>query len=83
MYLFYPETGKARSLENQSLVLYYANYPREANRTLEDVDTYYRSNPALIVVKDPDAISPKRPLKYIQHEDEEIMRNTNNTSLRN
>ncbi|GAB1202514.1 hypothetical protein APSETT445_001131 [Aspergillus pseudonomiae] len=43
-----------------------------ANRNLEDMDAYYRSNPALIVTKDLDAISTKRPLKYIQHEDEEI-----------
>ncbi|QKX61809.1 uncharacterized protein TRUGW13939_08965, partial [Talaromyces rugulosus] len=63
-------------------IIYYANYPREANRTLEDVDAYYRSNPALIVIKDPDAISTKRPIKYIQHEDEEIMRKTNNITLK-
>ena len=43
-----------------------------ANRTLEDIDAYYRSNPSLIVVKDPDAISVKRPLKYIEHEDHEM-----------
>lgn len=46
----------------------------QANRTLEDVDAYYRTNPPLIVVCDPDAVSAKRPLKYIQHEDEEIQR---------
>lgn len=45
-----------------------------ANRTLEDVDTYYRSNPSLVVIKDPDAISVKRPLKYIQHEDHEMQK---------
>ncbi|KNG83306.1 hexose carrier protein [Aspergillus nomiae NRRL 13137] len=50
----------------------YLFYPETANRNLEDMDAYYRSNPALIVTKDPDAISAKRPLKYIQHEDEEI-----------
>lgn len=33
---------------------------------------YYRSNPSLIVIKDPDAISVKRPLKYIEHEDHEM-----------
>jgi hypothetical protein len=32
------------------------------------MDAYYRSNPSLIVTKDPDAISRKRPLKYIDHE---------------
>lgn len=45
-----------------------------ANRTLEDIDAYYRTNPSLIVVGDPDAISTKRPLRFIQHEDAEIQR---------
>lgn len=41
---------------------------------LEDVDAYYRTNPPLIVVLDPDAISTKRPLRFTQHEDEELQR---------
>ncbi|KAI9926195.1 hypothetical protein ASPWEDRAFT_43563 [Aspergillus wentii DTO 134E9] len=57
------------------LPVIYFLYPETANRTLEDVDAYYRSNPPLIVVGDPDAISTKRPLKFIQHEDEEVQRN--------
>lgn len=32
------------------------------------MDAYYRSNPPLIVTKDPDAICRKRPQKYIDHE---------------
>ncbi|GLA26509.1 hypothetical protein AnigIFM63326_003669 [Aspergillus niger] len=45
-----------------SPVIYFF-YPETANRTLEDLDAYYRSNPPLIVINDPDAISVKRPLK--------------------
>ena len=45
-----------------------------ANRSLEDMDEYYRSNPPLIVTKDPDAIRRRRPQKYIQREEEEIER---------
>ncbi|KAL4879780.1 general substrate transporter [Aspergillus karnatakaensis] len=56
------------------LPIIYFLYPETANRTLEDIDTYYRSNPPLIVTGDPDAISTKRPLKFIQREDEEIQR---------
>ncbi|KAL4899130.1 hypothetical protein BDW74DRAFT_184000 [Aspergillus multicolor] len=52
----------------------YFFYPETANRTLEDIDSYYRSSPPLIVTKDPDAISAKRPLKYIQREDEEVQK---------
>lgn len=39
------------------------------------MDAYYRSNPSLIVAADQDAITTKRPLKYTQHEDEEIQKN--------
>jgi hypothetical protein len=53
-----------------------------ANRTLEDLDAYYRSNPPLIVVNDPDAISAKRPLKYIEHEDEELQKNTKRSMMK-
>ncbi|KAG2000878.1 hypothetical protein GB937_010739 [Aspergillus fischeri] len=56
------------------LPVIYFLYPETANRTLEDVDAYYRTNPPLIVVLDPDAISTKRPLRFTQHEDEELQR---------
>ncbi|KAL4734363.1 general substrate transporter [Aspergillus similis] len=56
------------------LPVIYFLYPETANRTLEDIDSYYRSNPPLLVTRDPDAISAKRPLKYVQREDEEIQR---------
>ncbi|GAD92224.1 hypothetical protein AN8467.2 [Paecilomyces variotii No. 5] len=57
------------------LPVIYFFYPETANRTLEDMDAYYRSNPDLIVIRDTDAVSIKRPLKYIQHEEEEIQKN--------
>lgn len=47
-----------------------------ANRTLEDLDDYYRSDPPLIVTQDPDAICRKRPLKYIQREEDALERTT-------
>ncbi|KAH2455435.1 hypothetical protein KXW63_003844 [Aspergillus fumigatus] len=56
------------------LPVIYFLYPETANRMLEDVDAYYRTNPPLIVVLDPDAISTKRPLRFTQHEDEELQR---------
>lgn len=57
------------------LPIIYFFYPETANRTLEDLDAYYRSDPSLIVIRDPDAISRKRPLKYIEHENEEMQKN--------
>jgi hypothetical protein len=39
------------------------------------MDAYYRSDPPLIVAGDPDAISTRRPVQYICHEDEEIQKN--------
>ncbi|PYI32180.1 general substrate transporter [Aspergillus indologenus CBS 114.80] len=56
------------------LPVIYLFYPETANRTLEDLDAYYRSNPSLIVINDPDAISVKRPQKYIDHEAELIQK---------
>ncbi|KAJ5793447.1 Major facilitator superfamily domain general substrate transporter [Penicillium paradoxum] len=56
-------------------VLYFF-YPETANRSLEDLDTYYRTNPSLIVTKDRDAICRKRPQKYIDREDDEFERTT-------
>ncbi|KAF9888547.1 hypothetical protein FE257_008478 [Aspergillus nanangensis] len=60
----------------------YLLYPETANRNLEDMDAYYRSNPPLLVIGDPDATSAKRPLKYIQHEDEEIQISRMNRSTK-
>ena len=57
------------------LPVIYFFYPETANRTLEDLDDYYRSNPALIVTKDPDAISIARPQKFIDREEREIRQN--------
>ncbi|KAF7593214.1 hypothetical protein BBP40_011844 [Aspergillus hancockii] len=65
-----------------SIPIIYYLYPETANRSLEDLDAYYRSNPPLIVVTDPDAISVKRPLKYIQHEDEELRKNTDRNMIK-
>ncbi|KAF9771622.1 hypothetical protein IL306_010732 [Fusarium sp. DS 682] len=48
-------------------VIYFL-YPETANRTLEDLDEYYRTSPELIVTKDKDAICSKRPAKYIEQE---------------
>ncbi|KAJ5361092.1 hypothetical protein N7541_001936 [Penicillium brevicompactum] len=56
------------------LPVIYFFYPETANRTLEDMDAYYRSNPPLIVVGDADAISTKRPLQFVCHEDEEVQK---------
>jgi hypothetical protein len=38
------------------------------------LDAYFRENPSVIVINDKDAISSKRPLKYIQQEEEDIRR---------
>ncbi|KAF3001674.1 hypothetical protein E8E14_006968 [Neopestalotiopsis sp. 37M] len=57
------------------LPIIYFFYPETSNRSLEDLDDYYRSNPTLIVTRDPDAISAKRPQKYIAREEEEVVQN--------
>ena len=52
----------------------YLFYPETAGRTLEDIDRYFRERPGLLVFKDKDAISSKRPQKYIEHEQRELRR---------
>lgn len=71
IYFFYPETGMSKGL--------FVPFPPLltiviANRSLEDLDAYYRTNPSLIVTGDPDAICRKRPQKYIEREVEEFER---------
>ncbi|KAJ5769410.1 hypothetical protein N7520_003969 [Penicillium odoratum] len=56
------------------LPIIYLFFPETANRSLEDIDAYYRSDPSLIVIRDPDAICRGRPQKYIDHEAEEVSR---------
>lgn len=69
IYFFYPETGMLLRLSFGVLTKYHA-----ANRSLEDLDAYYRSNPSLQVTGDPNAISRKRPQKYIEREDEQFVK---------
>ncbi|KAJ6112228.1 hypothetical protein N7523_008289 [Penicillium sp. IBT 18751x] len=63
------------------LPILYLFYPETANRSLEDIDDYYRSNPSLIVVGEPDAICRRRPQKYIDREDEQIEKSAINKRL--
>ncbi|KAJ5561274.1 hypothetical protein N7461_000035 [Penicillium sp. DV-2018c] len=56
-------------------VLYFF-YPETANRSLEDLDAYYRTNPSLVVTGDPDAVCRKRPQKYVERENEEFGKTT-------
>jgi hypothetical protein len=48
--------------------------PHAANRSLEDLDEYYRGNPSLIVTKDKDAISSGRPKIYMDREADMVLR---------
>lgn len=51
-------------------------YPETAGRTLEDIDDYYRNSPPLLVFRDKDVTSSKRPVKYEMREEEEVRRNS-------
>ncbi|KAK5092941.1 hypothetical protein LTR70_005195 [Exophiala xenobiotica] len=52
--------------------LVYFLYPETAARTLEDLDAYYRTSPPLLVFKDKDVTSSKRPAKYAEAEETNI-----------
>ena len=58
---------------NASFVpIVYLFYPETADRTLEDIDRLFRDNQDILIFKDKDAISTKRPLAYIEHEQAEV-----------
>ena len=62
---------------NASFVpIVYLFYPETSDRTLEDVDRFFRENQDIFIFKDKDAISSKRPLAYIEHEQAEVRRNS-------
>ncbi|KAL8962994.1 MAG: hypothetical protein Q9193_000696 [Seirophora villosa] len=54
----------------------YLFYPETAGRTLEDIDRFFRDDAKVLVFRDKDAISEKRPLKYVEHEQSEMRRNS-------
>ncbi|KAI0850541.1 putative MFS sugar transporter [Daldinia vernicosa] len=47
-------------------------YPETANRTLEDLDAYYRDNPPLVLHKDLDSTSVKRPARFVEAQGRDI-----------
>ena len=52
----------------------YIFYPETASRTLEDMDRLFRENHDILIFKHKDAISPKRPQAYLEHEKSEVRR---------
>ena len=54
----------------------YLFYPETAGRSLEDIDRMYRDNPKLLVFRDKTITSSKRPQEYIDHEQEQVRRNS-------
>ena len=53
----------------------YLFYPETSNRTLEDIDRYFRENNDVFVHNVPDAIATKRPTHYVELEQELVHRN--------
>jgi Sugar (and other) transporter len=54
----------------------YLFYPETADRSLEDIDRMYRENPKLLVFRDKTITSSKRPMEYVQHEQEQVRRHS-------
>lgn len=66
--------GNRYEIQHYVYSIWHIANPETANRSLEDIDAYYRTKPSLIVVGDRDAICRGRPQQYIDHEEEEIKR---------
>lgn len=71
-YVFYPEIGLHLAITSNSLASGWRY--STADRTLEDMDTYYRTNFNLIIIEDPDATSARFPSTYIEHEQNKVQK---------
>ncbi|KAI0454822.1 general substrate transporter [Xylaria acuta] len=54
------------------LPIIWAIFPETANRTLEDLDAYYREDPPLLVIKDKDATCVRRPQKFAMAQSRDV-----------
>lgn len=63
-----------------SETLAYILQPETADRALEDMDRYFRDNHNIIVCRDKDAISSKRPAAYKELEQNEMRRHSSVTA---
>ncbi|KAL9022322.1 MAG: hypothetical protein Q9185_000564 [Variospora sp. 1 TL-2023] len=54
----------------------YLLYSETAGKTLEDIDRFSREDAKIIVFRYKDAISEKRPMKYVEHEQSELRRDS-------
>ncbi|KAI1075299.1 general substrate transporter [Whalleya microplaca] len=54
----------------------YFFYPETAGRTLEDIDHFFQENQNILIFRDRDAKSSKRPAQYVQQEREQVRRNS-------
>jgi hypothetical protein len=50
----------------------YFFFPETSDRTLEDLDAYYRDNPPLVVIGDKDATSRRRPFRFVEAEETDV-----------
>ncbi|KAH9909741.1 general substrate transporter [Xylariomycetidae sp. FL2044] len=54
----------------------YLFYPETAGRTLEDIDRFFQENRRVLVFRDPDAKSSRRPRRYVERERAEVRRHS-------
>ncbi|KAI5865122.1 general substrate transporter [Durotheca rogersii] len=64
------------------LPLIWLFYPETANRTLEDLDAYYRDDPPLLLFRDRDSTSLRRPAKFADAQDRDVEEATENMRRR-
>lgn len=59
----------------------YFLYPETAARTLEDLDRYFAENKNILVFRDKEATSSKRPEHLVEHERAEVRRHSSVRSV--
>lgn len=62
-------------------VLPSANRLQTAGRTLEDLDRYFAGRPGILVFRDKEATSEKRPEAFVEHEAAEVRRHSSVRSV--
>jgi hypothetical protein len=72
IYFLYPETAGRTLVHLPPHALPSPNIPLILLQ--EDIDAYYRDSPPLLVFRDKDVTSSKRPAKYATHEEEQVRR---------
>lgn len=71
----YANTPCSPTPRSNTIAVYFL-YPETAGRSLEDIDRLYAGQTPLLIFKDKEATSSKRPQRFIDQEEGEVRRHS-------